>query len=125
MGKKSTIFCDIDGTLIKYRIFTDYKTVLPVPISNTICYINSAYVNNHHIVLTTARPEYLRFHTIQELDLLDIKYHQLVMSIERGNRILINDNEVKNNDRCYALNLERNVGLTTDDILKFNKIINT
>ena len=122
MNKKCTIFCDIDGTIIKYRNFTDYKTTKPLPI-NTIVEINYLYDNGHHIVLTTARPEYLRYHTLKELDELGVNFHKLVMGIGRGIRILINDNDPnKQYNRAYAFNLERDIGFTSKDIEKLNKI---
>ena len=120
MGKKCTLFCDIDGTLFKYREFTEYKNILPTAISTTITTINKTYDGGHYIVLTTARPEYLRMHTIYELDYARIKYHQLIMGIGRGPRILINDNKEKYIDRAFAFNLERDVGLNTQDISNIN-----
>ena len=43
------------------------------------------------IILTTARPEYLREHTEKELNQNKLNYDRLIMEIERGPRILIND----------------------------------
>ena len=93
MKKKCAIFCDIDGTLIKYREFSTYKSTKAEPIKNTIKEINRAFNKGHNVILTTARPEYLRFHTLRELNKLNIQYHMLLMSIGRGPRILINDNK--------------------------------
>ena len=75
MKKKCAIFCDIDGTLIKYRDFSTYKSTKAEPITNTIKEINRAFNKGHNIILTTARPEYLRFHTLRELNKLNIQYH--------------------------------------------------
>ena len=119
MIKKHTIFCDIDGTLFVYRKFETYKTVKPTPITNVIEVLNQLYNNGDHVVLTTARPEYLREHTITELSENNIKYHQLVMGLARGTRYLINDNEVENMDRAIAINLIRNEGFKNSDIDKF------
>ena len=105
MKKKCSIFCDIDGTLIKYREFSNYKSSKAEPITNTIKEINRAFNKGHNIILTTARPEYLRFHTLRELNKLNIQYHMLLMSIGRGPRILINDNHLTN----YINNININV----------------
>lgn len=120
--KKCTVFCDIDGTLFKYRKFADYKNTNPVIISTTVSCINESYENGQYIVLTTARPEYLRTHTMKELDETNIKYHQLVMGIERGSRILINDKEDEK-DRAYAFNVSRNTGMTNTQCDEFVKIL--
>lgn len=120
--KKSTIFCDIDGTLFYYRQFSTYKSSEPQLIIKNINYINKAYENEHHIVLTTARPEYLRIHTMKELNKANIKYHQLIMEIARGTRLLINDNENKNIDRAYVINVNRNSEFTSDQSDLFNSI---
>ena len=37
--KKNTIFCDIDGTIFKYRKFETYKTTEAEPIQSTIDYL--------------------------------------------------------------------------------------
>lgn len=124
MSKKSTLFVDIDGTIVEYRQFTNYKNTVPTPITSTIKINNNAYDDGHCIVLTTARPEYLRMHTMKELDQLNVKYNQLVMGIERGSRILINDRDPKlANDRAYAINVDRDKGYTSDDIMKIINII--
>ena len=107
--KKSTFFCDIDGTLIVYRNFETYKTTQPEPINENITLINEAYDKGNCIVLTTARPEYLRYHTIEELNKVEVKYTTLLMGIERGTRILINDKEKPTEDRAISVNVNRNV----------------
>ena len=123
MKKKCAIFCDIDGTLIKYREFSTYKSTKAEPITNTIKEINRAFNKGHNIILTTARPEYLRFHTLRELNKLNIQYHMLLMSIGRGPRILINDSKLSNKSKTYAINVERDIGMSSTDIEKYNKIL--
>ena len=118
--KKKTIFCDIDGTLFKYRKFETYQTTIAEPINDVIKKINDAFKNGDMILLTTARPEYIREHTINELEYNNVKYHRLIMGIERGTRILINDKENIKVDRAYSFSLERDKGFqknTTDDYL--------
>ena len=107
--KKSTFFCDIDGTLIHYREFESYKTSQPEPITQNITLINDAYDNGNCVVLTTARPEYLRHHTIKELNQVEVKYTTLLMGIGRGTRILINDREKPTEDRAVAININRDM----------------
>jgi hypothetical protein len=75
------------------------------------------FKSGHHIVLTTARPESLRHETIQEMDILGIPFHQLVMGIGRAERVLINNNSDKHPEqvRAKGVVVEKNggfVGLT-------------
>ena len=122
MEKKCTIFCDIDGTLFEYRKFETYKSTIPKQITTTIERINTAFDNGHRVILTTARPEYLRMHTLKELNEANIKYHTLLLGIERGTRILINDNETETINRAYSFNLLRNQGMTEEQEELFNSI---
>ena len=112
MEKFNTYFCDIDGTILKYRKFETYETSKAEPIQTTIDYLVSAAEKGHMIILTTARPEYLRTHTIVELHENGVPYDRLIMGIERGPRYLINDMDPnKPGERAIALNLERNKGI--------------
>lgn len=112
MDKKKTIFCDIDGTIIEYRQFTDYLTETAAPIWNTIAYLNRERKKGSMIILTTARPQELYDHTIKELQECSVPFDRLVMGIERGTRVLINDMEQNSNEpRAIAINLIRNKGI--------------
>jgi hypothetical protein len=122
--KKCTLFCDIDGTLFVYRQFATYKSTTPTKIESAIDEVNKAYDEGHCVVLTTARPEYLRAHTMKELDGANVQYHQLVMGIERGSRILINDNETETIDRAHALCVKRNEGFMDAQVKSFRNILN-
>lgn len=112
MEKKNTYFVDIDGTIFKYRKFETYETSKAEPIESTIDYLNKASEEGHMIILTTARPEYLRDHTIVELHENYVPYDRLIMGIERGPRYLINDMDPnKPGDRAIGINVERNKGI--------------
>jgi hypothetical protein len=108
--KYPTVFCDIDGTIFRYRKFETYRTSVPEVLPNVIKSMQAWKRANTYIVLTTARPEYLRDHTIQELEDAGIPFDQLVMGIGRGTRYLINDNEDPEKPRAIALSLNRNKG---------------
>ncbi len=109
--KKSTIFCDIDGTIFVYRKFDTYEHTKPEIIPSTLKYLQHQYDIGNMIVLTTARPQYLEVHTIKELLEAQVPYHKLIMGIERGTRYLINDRDPeKNEDRAVAINLVRDNG---------------
>lgn len=110
--KKNTYFCDIDGTLLKYRKFKTYTTTNAKPIKTTIDKLNEWYDDGHMIVLTTARPETLKQHTINELTKNNIPFDKLIMGIERGPRYLINDMDPnKPGKRAISINLKRDKGI--------------
>jgi hypothetical protein len=112
MDKKSTIFCDIDGTIFKYRKFETYETSEAEPIQSTVNYLKQQHGQGNMIVLTTARPDNLLGHTIQELESNSVPYHRLIMGIERGPRYLINDMDpAKEGERAIAINFIRDKGI--------------
>ena len=112
MIKYKTFFCDIDGTLLKYRQFETYKNTPAEGIPSTIEYLTKEFNDGHMIILTTARPEELRRHTELELVMNDIPFDRLIMGIERGPRYLINDlSPNEPGDRAIAINLKRDEGI--------------
>ena len=112
MQKFNTYFVDIDGTIFKYRKFETYESSKAEPIESTIEYLNKAIEEGHMIILTTARPDYLRRHTVKELEENEVPYHKLIMEIERGPRYLINDIDPNNpGERAIAINVERDKGI--------------
>jgi len=115
MDKKNTIFCDIDGTIFKYRKFETYTTSEAEPIWSTINYLNENWKAGHMIILTTARPAGMRVHTEKELNAYNIRYDRLIMGIERGPRYLINDMDpAKEGERAIAVNLIRDKGIENE-----------
>jgi Trk K+ transport system NAD-binding subunit len=109
---KKTIFSDIDGTLVHQVLFENIDPFTSVALPGVVETMTKWFKEGHHIVLTTARPEELRHITIQEMDLLGIPFHQLVMGIGRAERILINNKSNKNpkEKRATAVEVEKNVG---------------
>ena len=105
MAKIKTIFCDIDGTLIRQVRFEDLNPNEVDLLPGVHEKMNKWYNDGHYIVLTTARPENLRLITKQQLDKGGIPYHQLVMGIGREERILINNNSSKDEERNRALSV--------------------
>ena len=109
--KNSTIFCDIDGTIFKYRQFGTYEENFPEVIQSTLNYLNREREKGSFIVLTTARPESMIGYTMWELIHSKIPFDKILMGIGRGTRYLINDKDPeKNEDRAVAINLVRDKG---------------
>jgi uncharacterized HAD superfamily protein len=112
MEKKKTYFVDIDGTIFMYRKFETYKSSEAVVLPSSKRFLQQRHDEGHSIILTTARPEELRAHTVNELSKGNIPYNQLVMGIERGPRYLINDMDPKvAGERAIAMNLHRDTGI--------------
>ena len=112
MEKKNTYFVDIDGTIFVYRKFETYETTEAQVIKSSKQFLQRVKDEGHTIVLTTARPNYLRLHTEYELQVNGIPYDQLIMGIGRGPRYLINDlSPDEPGDRAIAINLIRDEGI--------------
>jgi uncharacterized HAD superfamily protein len=110
--KKKTYFVDIDGTIFIYRKFETYKSSEAEVIKSSKQFLQNVWDEGHMIVLTTARPEELREHTIMELTKNGIPFNQLVMGIERGPRYIINDMDPnKPGKRAIAINVIRDGGI--------------
>ena len=65
----------------------------------------------HHIILMTARPESLRQELESCLRHHGIFWHQLIMGVTSGMRIVINDMKPDNEVSCQAWCILRNRGL--------------
>ena len=111
--KKRTVFCDIDGTIFKYRKFEEIKTTKPELTPGALGQLKRWKRDGCMIVFTTARPEELRNHTGKELLLNDVPWDKLVMGIERGARYLINDMDPAKprHARAVAYSIKRDEGL--------------
>jgi len=111
--KNPTLFVDIDGTLVKYRKFSELSESVLTPIQDVIDYVNGHYDAGSVVVITTARPESYRLFTKQELEKIGVKYSQIIMDMGRGTRVILNDIDPENPDlpRAIGINLQRDGGL--------------
>lgn len=116
--KNPTLFVDIDGTLVVYRKFSELATAVLTPIQDVIDLVNNYYDNGSHIVITSARPQEYESFTKQELEKIGVKYHQILMGIGRGTRVVLNDKDPENPDlpRAVGINLNRDKGIEGLDL---------
>ena len=116
--KNPTLFVDIDGTIVKYRKFSELSESTLTPIQDVIDFVNGHYDAGSVIVITTARPESYRLFTIEELEKVGIKYNQIIMDMGRGTRVILNDIDPKNPElpRAIGINLQRDGGLENIEI---------
>lgn len=111
--RPKTIFCDIDGTLVKHdppslTAKPDYKMEV---LEGTIEKLMEWDKKGYNIILTTGRKESLRKTTEEQLSSIGIFYDQLVMGIGGGDRIVVNDDKPDGRQTAFAINLERNKGI--------------
>ena len=107
----STMFVDLDGTLVKNSgQFSDPKWGTTEAIIPNVATLNAMHATGKvEIILTTSRKEKFRQTTIDQLERLGIKYDQLIMGLVHGKRIVINDYAKTNPYKsCDAINIKRN-----------------
>tara|TARA_R100001377_G_scaffold84284_1_gene67497 strand:+ start:147 stop:506 length:360 start_codon:yes stop_codon:yes gene_type:complete len=114
MSRPKTIFCDLDGTLVKHSNPIDVQNpnleleVLPGTHERLVEWDTKGY----YIVITTGRKESARQPTIKQLSRAGIIYDQLIMGFGGGDRILINDRKKDSErDTASVINLTRNKGV--------------
>ena len=117
MYKTKTIFCDIDGTLIKHHgSLSKQITNNPEILKGTLEKLDEWDRNCYNIILTTGRKESLRKLTEEQLTNLGIVYDQLVMGLGGGPRFLINDRKPDGTKTAFAIQVERNKGIKNLEI---------
>jgi len=115
--KPKTIFCDIDGTLIKHVHRFSYVGFEPaIALKGVIQKFNEWDSKGHKIILTTARKESARMLTEKQLTDLGLCWDQLIMGVSSGVRVLINDKHLdSDNDRAIAINVITDQGFEEVD----------
>jgi len=116
--RPKTIFCDIDGTLVKHvapsvAASPNYKMEL---LDGTIEKLLDWDKKGYYIILTTGRKESLRDITKKQLLEVGIFYDQLIMGIGGGVRYLINDKKPEGAEAAFSICLTRNNGIKELDI---------
>ena len=109
-----TIFCDIDGTLLKFR--EDFGSMMNYaePLRGAVQTTMQWHSKGYKVILVTGRPEPFRKRTEDQLQMFGIIYDQLVMGVGSGPRYLINDKTSIGEDTAHSINIDRNLGLNID-----------
>lgn len=114
--KPKTIFCDLDGTILKHaHVFSDLNKIDPQLNPGVIEKLNEWDSVGHTIILVTARKESAREMTEAHLKSLGVMWDHLIMGVTSGNRILIND-KLKSDD------LDRAIGVNVITDNGFNDV---
>ena len=112
-----TIFCDIDGVLFQHTGSLDQVFSEPIVISGTREKIQEWHLKGYIIILTTGRMPSLKSITEAQLIRAKIPYHDLIMGVSRGQRVLINDYKSNSNEpTAIGITLKRNKGIQNLDI---------
>ena len=113
MNKSKTIFCDLDGTLVKHSnpILVQNPDLELEVLPGTHEKLDEWDTKGYHIVITTGRKESTREATIKQLQRAGILYDQLIMGFGPAVRYLINDIKPNGDLTAYSINLDRNEGI--------------
>lgn len=92
-NNKPTVFCDIDGTIIKAqnRHGKNSYNSSPKILKGNVLKIKKLFEEGAQIIFTTSRPEEYRTVTTAMLKSLGFNNFQLLMGLNNSQRILIND----------------------------------
>tara|TARA_R100001443_G_scaffold49954_1_gene62242 strand:+ start:962 stop:1435 length:474 start_codon:yes stop_codon:yes gene_type:complete len=136
MGK--TWFFDLDGTLLKSTSNEKLDQMISKHGKTShrqeeVLMSSKQFLKNipksDQVVLTTARANRHRDHTVRVLEYVGIKYDQIIFDIPAGARILVNDikprGAVKNNHEiktAFAINLKRNEGLRKEHLDEYLRV---
>tara|TARA_Y100000758_G_C15809535_1_gene333965 strand:- start:85 stop:456 length:372 start_codon:yes stop_codon:yes gene_type:complete len=117
-NKPKTIFCDLDGTLVKHSNPVDIQN--PDLVLEVLSGVHEKLIEwdtkGYYIVITTGRKESAREATVKQLQRAGILYDQLIMGFGGGDRILINDRKPNSDrDTAYVINVDRNKGLVDEN----------
>jgi mannose-6-phosphate isomerase len=118
MSAPKTVFCDIDGTLLKHHgdAIANASSV-PEILPGVLKSLQEWERRNYKIVLITGRKESQRNITEATLQSLHIPYDHLLMGLPNGDRVIVNDRKPNaTRPSAYAISPARNAGLLTQDI---------
>jgi hypothetical protein len=107
----STLFVDLDGTLVKNSAqYSQPYWGETEGIQANIDALNHLFDSGKvQVIITTSRKESAREATLRQLERTGIKYHKIIFELSHGKRIVINDYAPSNPFKsCDAINIKRN-----------------
>lgn len=120
-NKPRTIFCDLDGTLLKHvHKYSNINRIKPELNLGVLKKFDEWDSLGLKIILVTGRKESARQKTEQDLADLGIPYDQLVMNVGNGPRVMINDKMSEDSeDRITSVNVITDSGF---DYIDWKKV---
>lgn len=115
--KPSTIFLDLDGTVLRHaHHFPSYEDSKPELLDGVLDKINNWILAGHKIVITTARREVNRAIVESQLKELGLHWDHMIMDISKGKRFLVNDKlQTTDADRAIGVNVITDAGFNSID----------
>lgn len=110
--KLQTIFCDIDGTLIKHEKYPDNVSLDVLP--GTIDKLERWKNKGHKIILTTARTNKKQLSVLLKKN--NIPFDKLICCLPSGKRYLINDFKSDLLPMSHSFNIPRDKGIGGIDL---------
>ena len=123
---RKTWFIDLDGTLLKHKTNNELDEIIKKDPRNShqneelLKGVKDFFeiIKDDCVVITTARDEHHKSHTISALHYLKIKYDKIIFGIGSAERIVLNDikpiGDVQNTielNTAFSYNLKRDGGL--------------
>ncbi len=112
-----TWIIDIDGVIFEHN---KYKELQPdedeTPLPGVVDFF-SRIGKPDFVILVTSRDERYRERTERSLKKADVCYNVIIMNLPVGERVVINDRKSSGLDTAFAINLRRNDGLKSVDII--------
>jgi len=108
--KKGTIFCDLDGTLVKHIAVPSESGDDIELLEGSIEKVREFRLKGYHVVLTTSRSQANIISVLAKLQTMGLEYDQILCDLPIGPRHLINDSKDQE-VRAIAHPLTRNSGL--------------
>jgi len=117
LERPSTIFLDLDGTVLKHaHHYTEKQSPNPELLNGVLSKINQWVVAGHKIVITTARREVNRQAVETQLKELGLHWDYMVMDVSKGKRFLVNDKlQPFDSDRAIGINVITDAGFDSID----------
>lgn len=108
--RKGTIFCDLDGTLIKHVAVPSESGEEMEIIEGSIEKLREFRDKDYFLILMTSRPQSKVFGVLQKLWSMGLEFDQIVCDLPVGPRHLINDSK-DGEVRAFAHVLKRDEGI--------------
>ncbi len=110
--KPGTIFCDLDGTLVKHEDVPSYDVPLEV-LPGTMEKLKEWEEKGHKVILSTSRKSQDKEKLVKALREKGLPYSDLVMDLPSGPRHLINDRKpsLMLTPNAVAFEIRRNQGI--------------
>lgn len=106
--RAKTWFIDLDGTILRYNLLK--SAVCQDKLLPGVKELWDRIPKKDHIVLITARPKYLKKHTIRFLEKHGIRFDDILFNLPNGERILINDDKPDGTKMSFVWPVKRNEG---------------